>query len=560
MRLQLFLLGFIGCSLAAECPGASPPLEQIILAGAKPRATPHFNGPRVVGVRVGTPFEALAVTGDRPLTYTAVALPAGLKLDAWTGVITGQLDRAGEHWVTVRAANAAGQAKAKLRIVVGETLALTPPLGWNSYNVYGDGINEEEFLASAAWFKEHLQPYGYDTVVIDFRWWDPEARTGQACRNMKGTVKDVTDQFGRLQPALNRFPSARNSQGFQPVAEKIHALGLKFGIHIMRGIPRYAVKANKPISGSSFTSADAVLPEGDPNRLCPWCVDMFGVRGETPAGEAWYRSIVEQYAGWGVDFIKADDMSSLDSYKAGVPGSVAYAGPEIAALQKAIRAARSIVLSLSPGATPLAEAPHASRNANLWRISDDFWDEWKPLDQGLSRLLEWAGSGASGPGHWPDGDMLPVGVLSLGGSPVGAERSTRYTPAEQLTLLTAWCMAPSPLMIGACLLRCDAWTEALLTNPEMLAVNQDSLGQPVHRLSGSANQPEVWIRALSDGAVAVAVFNRTDSPQRARLTTGQFNRGSKPKLRDIWLHRDLGRQESFTCELPPHGCVMLRAK
>jgi len=175
----------------------------------------------------------------------------------------------------------------------------------DSYDAYGDGINEAEFLANAAWFKEHLQPYGYDTVVIDFRWWDPDAKTGQECRNEIGTATDVTDAFGRLQPAPNRFPSAGNRQGFKPLADRIHAMGLKFGIHIMRGIPRHSVKANKPIVGSTFTASDAVMPEGDPNRVCPWCVDMFGVRGGSPAGEAWYHSIVQQYAAWGVDFIKA---------------------------------------------------------------------------------------------------------------------------------------------------------------------------------------------------------------------------------------------------------------
>lgn len=562
LQVGLFLIGIIGWSFAAESPDASPSGQPSMFTGTKLDAKPQLNGPRVVGVRVGTPFfHALAATGNRPMKFAARSLPAGLTLDARTGAITGQLNRVGEHRVTVSAANDRGRVKADLRIVVGDTLTLTPPLGWNSYDAYGDGINEEEFLANAAWLKEHLQPFGYDTVVIDFRWWDPDAKTGQECRNEIGTAQDVTDAFGRLQPAPNRFPSARNGQGFRLLADQVHAMGLKFGIHIMRGIPRHAVKANKPIAGSRFTATDAVMPESDPNRHCPWCVDMFGVRGDSPAGAAWYGSIVQQYAAWGVDFIKADDMSFLDSYKPGVAGSAAYAATEITALQNAIRASgRSIVLSLSPGATPRSEALHVSRNANLWRISDDFWDEWKPLDQALSRLLDWAGSGVSGPGHWPDGDMLPVGVLSLGGSPVGPERSTRYTTEEQLTLLTAWCMAPSPLMIGACLVRCDEWTEALLTNPEALAVNQDPLGQPVRRLGTDPGQPEVWTRALSDGAAAVALFNRTGSPQSARLATDQLNLRSKPKLRDLWQRRDLGRQQFFTCQIPPHGCVMLRAE
>jgi len=553
-----------GLSQNAAGPGegtpSKTPLQEAILSATKASRAPMFNGPRLVGVRLGTPLaQALSVSGERPMTFVAIRIPEGLTIDPKSGTIVGKLVKRGEYTVSVRAANPQGEAQADLKIVAGETIALTPPMGWNSYDAYGDGVNEAEFLANAEWLKDNLQPYGYDTVVIDFRWWDPDAQSGRPVRQMEGTVNDVTDGFGRLQPAISRFPSAGGGRGFKPLAEKIHGMGLKFGIHIMRGIPRHAVKADKPIVGSTFSAVDAAMPEGDPNRLCPWCVDMYGVRGDTPAGEAWYRSIVQQYAEWGVDFIKADDMSSLFSFKPDVSGSSPYAGTEIAALQKAILASgRSIVLSLSPGATPLNQAGHVARNANLWRISADFWDEWDPLNKDLSLLVDWSRSGASGQGHWPDGDMLPIGILSLGGSPVGAERQTRFTVDEQLTLLTAWCMAPSPLMIGACLPRCDDWTKALLTNPEVLAVNQDSLGAPMRRLAEESRPFDAWIRPLAGGGFALALINRSGVPVKAEFPLGELGLGSTPAVRDLWPRLDLGRLGKISRELPPHGCAMFR--
>ena len=560
-RLALAML----CMLTAGSAWAAGEQHQIdapaaqLLSGVwQSEPSPRLNGPRAVGIWPGTAFlHALAATGEKPIKFSASGMPEGLKLDEETGIIAGRLDEPGEHTVKICATNAKGEARMPLHIVAGQSLALTPPMGWNSFDAYGDGVNEKEFLANAVWFKEHLQPLGYDTVVIDFRWWDPDSMTGKPCRQHLGAVVDPTDRFGRFQPAVARFPSVAAGQGFKPLADKVHRMGMKFGIHIMRGIPRYAVKANKRIADSPFTAADAAMPEGDPNRVCPWCVDMFGVRGNTPAGEAWYHSIVEQYAAWGVDFVKADDMSYLASCRPALPGSAQYAAAEITMLEKAIRTSgRSMVLSLSPGATPLAQARHVAVNANMWRISPDFWDDWRFLNRGLSLLMDWSRSGASGPGHWPDGDMLPVGTLSVGGSPAGPKRRTRYTPAEQVTQLTAWCMAPSPLMVGACLAECDQWTEKLLTNPEVLAVDQDPLGRSACRLQGGPDQLEVWTRQLEGGAVAVAIFNRTASTVQARFSLGALGLDSRIALRDLWLHKDLDAGQGPDGKIPPHGALM----
>jgi hypothetical protein len=325
----------------------------------------------------------------------------------------------------------------------------------------------------------------------------------------------------------------------------------------MRGIPRWAVKGNKPIADSPYHAADAVLPESNRQRVCEWCADMFGVDGDSPAGQAWYRSIARQYAEWGVDYIKADDMSSLG---AASPDGLHFAAAEIAALSAGLRGSgRSIELSLSPGDTPLVAARHVARWANLWRITGDFWDNWGALDRTLGVFESWFASGVCGPGHWADGDMLPLGVLSLGGQPVGPERTTRFTPSEQVTLLTAWCMAPSALMIGACLPRADAWTTALLTNPEVLAVQCDPLGRGAHRLAGVPGNAAVWVRELADGDLAVAVISRGGAA-KVSVPPSWLGLSGKMVARDLWRRADLGACDRLELEVAGHGAGLWRVR
>ena len=236
--------------------------EEQIIAAAKADAAPQFNGARIVGIRPGTPFlHSLAVTGERPITFSAKKLPAGLSLDLQTGFITGSLVKGRVNTLSRSSAkNSAGKAETEIKIVCGDTLALTPPMGWNSYDAFGDNVVESEVLANARYVAEKMQPVGWDTVVVDYCWSDPGAHDNN--RNARANAPLAADNFGRLLPAPNRFPSAANGAGFKPLADAVHALGLKFGIHIMRGIPRNSVKANLPIEGSNFTAADA----GNTNR------------------------------------------------------------------------------------------------------------------------------------------------------------------------------------------------------------------------------------------------------------------------------------------------------
>jgi alpha-galactosidase len=420
-----------------------------------------------------------------------------------------------------------------------QKLAQTPPMGWNSYDAFGDNVIESEVLANAHYVAEKMLPVGWNTIVVDYCWSDPGAHDNN--RNVRANAPLVMDNFGRLFPAKNRFPSANDGAGFKPLADSVHALGLKFGIHVMRGIPRIAVKNNLPIAGSKFFAAEAAST----NDNCVWCPDMFGVSSNA-AGHAWYDSCAKLWAAWGVDYIKVDDLSRP------------YHTAEIEMIRRTLdRFAPKIIFSTSPGETPLADGKHIFTHANLWRVSDDFWDGWKFLNKEFTYAARW--QPFVGPGHWPDADMLPVGHLSVAHRSVGKDRFTQFTRDEQLTLMSLWCLLPSPLMVGANLPDNDDWTLAILTSPEVIALNQDRLGKAARKISVAGVNAEIWTRELADGSHAIGLFNRTDKTFAVNLDWKQLGLAT-PQVRDLWLRQDLGQTENFTAELPPHGCVLLRVK
>jgi len=421
--------------------------------------------------------------------------------------------------------------------------APTPPMGWNSYDAWGTSIDEDQTLANAQYMKDNLLSHGWQYIVIDARWYDSVSPSDDRNFNKEvATHKLTADDNGRLLPALNRFPSAADSQGFKPLADKIHAMGLKFGFHLMRGIPRQAVNAKTPIDGSTFTAADA----GDPKSHCSWCPDMYGVRNNE-AGQAWYDSIFRLYASWGLDFVKVDDLS------------VPYHGDEIAMIRKAIdKCGRPIVFSTSPGATDVIHADDIKMLANQWRISGDFWDRWKDLDHQFDLLASWQGVG--GPGHFPDADMIPFGHIGIKCTIAGKDRQTRFTHDEQLTLMSLWSLASSPLILGNNLPDTDEWTLSLLTNDEVLAIDQDPLGIAAKRVS-QKDGLEVWVKDLKDGSKAIGLFNR--SPADASVTLDWTDAGltGSQTLRDLWQHKDLGSfDQTYSCQVPSHGVVLLLAK
>ena len=420
--------------------------------------------------------------------------------------------------------------------------APTPPMGWNSYDAWGSSVTEKEVMANARYMRDHLLNHGWKYVVIDFRWYDAVSSYDDRDITRERTgAKLFADKFGRLLPATNRFPSAIDEKGFKSLAKEIHALGLKFGFHMMRGIPRQAVFARTPIEGSGFSAADA----GNPDDLCSWCPDMFGVR-DNPAGQAWYDSCARLWASWGLDFVKVDDFSSP------------YHTNEIEMVRKALdRCGRPILLSTSAGPTAPEQAYHISHHANMWRISGDFWDRWKDLNRAFDLLARWQGVG--GPGHWPDADMIPFGHIGIKCSIAGPDRWTRFSANEQVTLMSLWSLAPSPLMLGANLPDNDEWTLSLLTNDEVIALNQDPSGNPARRVM-QANGVEIWAKGLKNGDGAIGMFNRGSVAQEITLDWESAGLAGPQTLRDVWSHRNLGRFDAmYSALVPAHGALLLRA-
>ncbi len=418
----------------------------------------------------------------------------------------------------------------------------TPPMGWNSYDAYKDQVNEEQVLANAQYMKDHLRSHGWKYVVIDFRWYDPAPNGNDFALAERTDAKLAADDFGRMLPATNRFPSASDGRGFKALADKLHAMGLKFGFHMMRGIPRQSVRANTPIEGSAFKAADAA----NTSDTCGWCPDMYGV-SSTPAGQAWYNAEYKLYASWGLDFVKVDDLSAP------------YHAAEIEMIRKALdQAGRPIVFSTSAGPTDVQQSQHIKTHANQWRISGDFWDNWGSLNGQFDLFHQWCQADATGPGHYPDGDMIPFGwVKSQSGGDI---HPSRFTREEETTLMSLWALESSPLMLGDALPQNDDATTALLTNDAVLAIDQDPLALPAKRVS-QAGGLEVWVKQLKGGAKAIGIFNRTDQSATGMLHWADCGLSGKQSLFDVWAHRDLGTFENqFSTPVAAHGVVLLRLK
>lgn len=358
--------------------------------------------------------------------------------------------------------------------------APTPPLGWNSWDCFGTTLNEQQAREQADAMAKHLLPAGYDVFTVDIQWYEPNAK-GHTYK--EGAPLEM-DAYGRLLPAPKKFPSAANGAGFKPLADYVHSKGLRFGIHLMRGIARQAVRENTPVLGTNVRAADIA----DTTSTCTWNPDMFGVDLRRPGAQAYYDSLFELYASWGVDFVKVDDIARPYD---------ATQQAEIEAIRRAIdKSGRPMVLSLSPGDTPIERGAHVMNHANMWRISDDFWDRWDPLLGMFGRLDKWTKYRAEG--AWPDADMLPFGIVEHG-------RETRFTRDEQRLCMTLWCIARSPLIFGGDLTRLDDFTRELLTNPEVLAVNQRSTN---NRQLSRKDELIVWVADVPGSRDRyVALFN-----------------------------------------------------
>jgi alpha-galactosidase len=414
--------------------------------------------------------------------------------------------------------------------------APTPVMGWNSWDCFATTVTEAQTNAQGDVMADKLKAYGWQYITVDIQWYEPKAQSFQYRKD----ADLVMDEWGRLLPAQNRFPSAADSLGFKALAGYLHSKGLKFGIHIMRGIPRQAVTKNTPIKGTSYRAADIA----DKGSTCPWNSDMYGVDMTKSGAQEYYDSVYQLIASWAVDLVKVDDLSRP------------YHKAEIEAIRKAIdKTGRPIVFSTSPGETPVAEGEHISQHANMWRISDDFWDTWKSLYEQFKRLNDWTPYRA--PGHFPDADMLPLGAIRLAPG-FGGPPHTRFTKDEQITMMSLWAIARSPLIIGGDLTKLDPFTLSLLTNPEVIAVNQASAG---NRQVSRKDDLIVWVAEVPDSSDRyVALFNaRNNDNSPVTVSFSELGLSGKVKARDLWKRQDLGEfSGEFSQTLPPHGAGLYR--
>ncbi|MGW3132148.1 glycoside hydrolase family 27 protein [Streptomyces sp. NPDC001123] len=413
---------------------------------------------------------------------------------------------------------------------------LRPPMGWNSWDCYGTTVTEEEVLANAGFMREHLLPHGWDTVVVDIQWYEPTARA----HGYNPDAPLVLDGHGRQLPAPNRFPSAAGGAGFGPLTARVHGMGLRFGLHIMRGIPRRAVEARLPVLGTDFTAAEVA----DTDSVCPWNSDNYGLNHDHPGAQAYYDAQVAQFAAWGVDFVKADDML------------FPYHEREIAAYARAIeRSGRSIELSLSPGTDmSLARLDHLREHATMWRVCDDLWDRWEDVEAQFARMARWAPW--QGERGWADADMLPLGHIGIRAER-GADRQCALTHPEQVSLLTLWLISRSPLMMGGDLPTSPPETVALLTNDEALDVLLHSTGnQEVLR----ERDLVLWTARDTDGHTRyAAVFSLADEERRVEVPLGSVGATPRDRVRELWTRTDSAHDgRRLVTVLPAHGAALYR--
>lgn len=491
--------------------------EHILTPKAGPQ--PKVNGPKVFGVRPGSQFlYSIPATGERPITFSAKGLPAGLKLDPKTGRITGRVAKRGEYNVVLTATNKLGSNSRNFRIVVGDRIALTPPMGWNSWNCWGRDVTQEQVLSSArAMAKSGLADHGWTYINIDDGW--------QGKRGGK---------YNAIMPNT-KFPD------MAALTSEVHDLGLKLGIYSTPWVGTYAAhigsyadnekgEYNWIKEGKTNENYRYTLPTGDYMQY------RKEVRYLSPY--SFVKNDARQWAEWKVDYLKYD-------WK---PNDVEH----IREMHDALRATdRDIVYSLSNNA-PLCDAPALVKYADCWRTTGDIRDTWANFSKIAFSQSRWAPF--TGPGHWPDADMLVVGLVGWGPK----LHYTKLTPDEQYTHMTMWSIAASPLLIGCDLARIDPFTYSLLSNDEVIDVNQDPLGIHGAPIVDTADEA-VYVKQLEDGSMAVALFNKTKEERQIKINLQNLGFYETKTVRDLWRQQDIAKTDNeYTARVNPHGAVFLR--
>ena len=408
----------------------------------------------------------------------------------------------------------------------------TAPMGWNSWDCYGAAVTEDIVRKNAEFMAKNLKQYGWEYVVVDIQWYEPSAENHE----YHPFTELCMDEYSRLIPAQNRFPSSKGGKGFAPLAEYVHSLGLKFGIHIMRGIPRQAVHRNTPIKGTDRRAREIAKTAS----ICSWNTDMYGVDPDKEGARAYYDSLFELYASWGVDFIKCDDIAR----------EFPKEEQELVMLSEALHGCgRDMILSLSPGPAPLEKAELLKQVSNMWRITDDFWDFWDQLYDMFQRAEKWCTH--AGAGHFPDADMLPIGPIR---QDYDKKNTTNFTKSEQITMLTLWSIFRSPLMIGGEMTGFDDFTMSLITNEAILKMHRNARhSHQVWRKEIGGVEHVLWTAADTEGGWYAAVFNAGDKDSVVRISLDDLEISGEVSCTELWSGSKEKVAGEVEAELESHG-------
>ncbi len=413
----------------------------------------------------------------------------------------------------------------------------TSPMGWNSWDCYGAAVTEEIVRQNADFMAKNLKQFGWEYIVVDIQWSNHDAQS----HDYDPFTDLCMDEYSRLIPSEKRFPSAAGGKGFAPLAEYVHSLGLKFGIHIMRGIPRQAVHQNCKIKGTDKTARQIAKTAS----ICNWNTDMYGVDPDKDGARAYYDSLFELYAEWGVDFIKCDDICR----------ELPHEEKEMIMLSDALKGCgRDMILSLSPGPALLEKAELYKQVSNMWRITDDFWDKWELLYAMFERAEKW--SIHTGAGHWPDADMLPIGPIL---QDYDKSIRTKFTENEQITMLTLWSIFRSPLMIGGEMTGFDEFTMSLLTNEGILEMHKNARhSHQVWRRDIDGNEYILWIAVSADGGGYFAVFNAGESDGSVKISLSDMEIYDSVSAEELWSGEKSVFDKTAEITLPSHGAKAFR--
>ena len=411
-------------------------------------------------------------------------------------------------------------------------IAKTAPMGWNSWDCYGASVTEDIVRQNAKFMAENLKKFGWEYIVVDIQWYEPRATS----HDYNPFTELCMDEYSRLIPAENRFPSSAGGKGFAPLAEYVHSLGLKFGIHIMRGIPRQAVHDNTKIYGTDKTAAQIAKT----SSICAWNTDMYGVDPHKEGAREYYDSIFKLYASWGVDFIKCDDIAR----------ELPHEEEELVMLSDALyHCGRDMILSLSPGPALLEKAELYKQVSNMWRITDDFWDKWESLYDMFSRAEKWCTH--TGAGHWPDADMLPIGPIL---QDYDKNNRTKFTENEQITMITLWSIFRSPLFIGGEMTGFDEFTMGLVTNEAILAMHRNARNShQVWRRDIDGNEYILWTASGAEGGRYIAVFNVGEADGEIEIPLSEIEIYDKVSGRELWSGEEISDVDKITVKIPSHG-------